>query len=182
MNHWLYTMNCRNMVRNCCWSAEVVQVIPGSWAAQRGLQEKDELVAVAGQPISSLSGAGLMRYVQSVPWTKEGSLKNQSLNGKTDINKFREVCLFLMTRLMKTQLESVGHHPIPRRGASLASTFPLDAWGSAAATCLELKKRRLSNHRNFLFFERDVSLVKQNKIAIGKLYVSLSLEEVRIWL
>ncbi|CAK9077992.1 unnamed protein product [Durusdinium trenchii] len=44
----------------------VSKVIPGSWAAQRGLQEKDELVAVAGQPTSSLSGAGLMRYLQSV--------------------------------------------------------------------------------------------------------------------
>ncbi|CAJ1337051.1 unnamed protein product, partial [Effrenium voratum] len=42
------------------------KVIPGSWAAVRGLQEKDELAAVAGQPVASLSGAGLLRYLQSV--------------------------------------------------------------------------------------------------------------------
>lgn len=34
------------------------------WTASSA-QEKDELVAVAGQPTSSLSGAGLMRYLQS---------------------------------------------------------------------------------------------------------------------
>ena len=33
----------------------------------RGEKEKDELVAVAGQLTSSLSGTGLMRYLQSVP-------------------------------------------------------------------------------------------------------------------
>lgn len=30
-----------------------------------GAEEKDELAAVAGQPVASLSGAGLLRYLQS---------------------------------------------------------------------------------------------------------------------
>lgn len=44
----------------------VSKVLPGSWAAQRGLQERDELVAVAGHPVSSLKGEAFAKQLKSV--------------------------------------------------------------------------------------------------------------------